>query len=597
MSVAPSRFAQLLNRPWFGPLLVAILATVVVALALDPAGDYPGTFEGPGLTIDEIFNVDVGARIADRVLAGDVTGTIREARTLPDHPPLGRLWLGLAHEVVILVAPPRGEHAPLVVAAARVGSAVAFGILVWLIGFATARWYGNLAGWGASIALVLMPRVFGHAHLAALETTLNLTYTLAILSVAHKWSHDRAPTLRTAAICGICLGLALLTKIQAIFIPIPIAVWALINWRHKALLPLLVWGLVGLLVFFCGWPWLWLDPVGNVLKYLGHASERSSIQVWYWGQAFADRNVPWHYPWVLFATTVPIGLHALGVWGVIARRNPVCDPHREGEAPAEPLGLPASIPNQPPQTSNPGEPSPVRAGTPRPQPPAHPPRISPQCLILTNILFPLIMFSVPGVAVYDGERLFLIVYPLWAIFIGRGCTACWSWLQRRLSPRLAAVLLTLFLAAQSVGLWQLAPCWLSYYNAAVGGLWGADKLGLPVTYWGDSVTRKLLVQAADSLPRNSVIEVVPVLHQFQLRAWESQCPRLRQQGITLKEMDLKGPPEPPQAGYYLKFERREYLPVYLRGESGFEYRPILTINRQGVALAALYGRVKVEGGH
>lgn len=578
MSVAWSRFVPLLGHPWFGPLVLGIVATVIVSTALDPSGDYPGGLEGPGLTIDEIFNVDVGARIADRVLTGDVPGVIRAGRTLPDHPPLGRLWLGLFHEAVLLISPPRAEHAALVVAAARLGSAIAFGILVWLIGFSTARWFGTLAGWGASAALVLMPRVFGHAHLAALETVLNLTYALAIVTVAHKWSDDKPPTWRTAAVCGVWLGLALLTKIQAIFIPIPIAVWALINWRHKAILPLVVWALVGLVIFLCGWPWLWLDPLGNTLKYLGHASDRASIQVWYFGQAFADRNVPWHYPWVLFATTVPIGLHALGVWGILARRPQARRP-REDKVLAEPIRPSAPAPSEPPTpTPNPGESSPVRAGV---LPPSIPtPRISVKCLLLASILFPLIMFSVPGVAVYDGERLFLVVFPLWAIFIGRGCAALWQFLNERLPVSSAAFVLGIFLVIQGMGLWQFAPCWLSYYNFG-----GASKLGLQPTYWGDSVTRELWQQITVSLPPDSILDVHPVLHQFQLPAWESQCPMLRAKQIKLKAFDPASPSK-----YLLVFYRLEYLPQGWRISDPPGYQQKFAIIRGRDKLAAIYER-------
>ncbi len=512
-------------------------------MALDPAGDYPSSFEGPGLTIDEIFNVSVGANIADRILTGDVTGAIRAGQTLPDHPPLGRLWLGLFHEAAILIAPPRGEHAPLVVAAARCGSAVAFGTLVWLLGITAGRWYGATAGWGAAASLALMPRVFGHAHLASLETILNLTYVVAILSVARFWSADRAPTPRRAAVCGIWLGLAFLTKIQAVFIPIPVVIWALINWKHRALLPLLVWGLIGGLVFVCGWPWLWLDPFGNLMKYLGHASERSSIQVWYWGRVFADKDIPWHYPWIMFATTVPLGLHALGLWGVVtACRAPIIEAQR--------------------------------------------PKIAADGLLLSSVLFPLIVFSLPGVAVYDGERLFLIVFPLWALFIGRGFAALGEWLRRHSTQWSVAGLLTVFLATQSIGLWQLAPCWLSYYNATVGGLWGAEKLGLPITYWGDSVTRELWTQTTVAVPANSVVDVAPVLHQHQLEASTSQCPALRQRGLKLQAFDRTQPAE-----YLVVFFRREYLPADWHPQPS-HYRRMALIKRQGVGLAGLYQRVR-----
>ncbi len=541
MSDFRARFNLLLGLPWFGPLCLGVLATLVVSLALDPAGDYPARSEGPGLTVDEIFNVDLGAMLADGLLTGDLPGVIRAGQTLPDHPPLARLWLGLFHEMVRLIVPPRGEHAVLVVAAARFGSAVAFGILVWLVGFTAARWFGNPAGWGAAVGLLLMPRVFGHAHLAALETVLNLTYVAAVISVAQTWSQPTAPSIRAALLSGLWLGLALLTKIQAIFIPIPVVIWVIVNWRQKALVPLLVWGVTGLVVFVCGWPWLWLDPIGHVLKYLGHASERSVIQVWYCGQMFADRDVPWHYPWVLFATTVPIGLHLLGLVGVFARLPP---------------------------------------------PEANPPKIAVEWFLLANVLFPLCVFSLPGVAVYDGERLFLIVFPLWAFFIGRGVSAVWNRPGQRLPQWSLASLLGLFLAAQGVGLWQLAPCWLSYFNATVGGLSGANKLGFQVTYWGDSVTRELLIQTAQRVPADSTIDVAPVLHPFQLTAWESQCPPLRGRNVKLRPFDGTAPGQ-----YLLVYDRRDYLPSNWKA-SPSGYTPIVEIVRQGTVLAGLYEKAK-----
>ncbi len=535
-----SRFTPICSRAWFGPACLAVIAVIVVSLALDPAGDYPIQTEGPGLTVDEIFNVDLGARLADDLLTGDLPAAIRTGQTLPDHPPLGRLWLGFFHEMVLLIAAPSGDHAPLVVAAARFGSAVAFGILVWLAGFTAARWYGNPAGWGASAALILMPRVFGHAHLAALESVLNLTYFLAVISVVRTWTQPTPPTLRSTLLSGLCLGLALLTKIQAIFIPIPVVIWVLLNWKHRAVLPLLIWGVTGLIVFVCGWPWLWLDPVGHVLKYLGHATERSVIQVWYCGRMFADREVPWHYPWAIFATTVPIGLHLLGLAGASARLS-------------------------------------VSPGTPPAQS-----KIAVEWFLLASVLFPLFVFSVPGVAVYDGERLFLIVYPLWAVFIGRGIAVVWKRLEPRLPPWSIGSILALFLAAQGIALWQLAPCWLSYFNATVGGLPGANRFGFQVTYWGDSVTRELLNQTTQQVPPDTVIDVAPVLHPFQLAAWESQSPGLRARNLKLKPFDSAAP-----ARFLLVYYRRDYLPAnWQKGPAG--YHPLFEVVRQGTVLAGLY---------
>ena len=45
---------------WRGPLGVAFSAIVVIALTIDPTGVYPELGPGPGLTLDEIFNVQTG---------------------------------------------------------------------------------------------------------------------------------------------------------------------------------------------------------------------------------------------------------------------------------------------------------------------------------------------------------------------------------------------------------------------------------------------------------------------------------------------------------------------------------------------------------
>ena len=51
------------------------------------------------------------------------------------------------------------------------------------------------------------------------------------------------------------------------------------------------------------------------------------MQVQYFGQVYADRDVPWHYPWLYFAATVPVGLQALGAVGLVqAWRNRRADP-------------------------------------------------------------------------------------------------------------------------------------------------------------------------------------------------------------------------------------------------------------------------------
>ncbi len=510
-------------RIFIGPLIVALIVFASVGLTIDAAGDYPRLMEGPGVTLDESFNVQMGVYQWNAIREYHVAllhpDSVREvfgpeSKYNPDHPPLGRVWLGIWHDLMKWLFPPADHPSLFVTDCARFGSASAFALTVFLVGAFATKWYGQLAGVIAAMSLVLMPRVFSHAHLASLETFLNATYSLTILSVAHFWSKHCCATnsdvanqftttqrskvfsprvpFSIAVLTGVLFGLVLLSKIQAILIPPVVGAWALWHWRHRAVWPLLIFGVTGSFVFLIGWPWLWLDPLHNLREYFARTTSRAELHCFYLGQVWSDKEVPWHYPFVMFAVTIPVGLHLLGVLGLF------------GHAPTW--------------------------RKPREQ------------LILAATFFPLVLFALPGIAVYDGERLFLVSYPLWAVFVGRGADSTWNWFEQKTHagrfPALAnrsirGTAAVLFIAAQGIGLVMTHPCQLSYYNLLVGGLNGADRLGFERTYWGDSLTRTLLTEVAATVPEGSTIAVSPVLHQFQLDELLMQSPILRASRIQL----------------------------------------------------------------
>ena len=111
-----------------------------------------------------------------------------------EHPPLGRWLLGIASELcepieVLWKGPdPTGHY----VLAGRLAPAIAFATLVSLVTLVAGRRWGLAAGAAAGFALVAMPRVFAHAHLAALDTFLSLFWNLALIA------SDRAVRCETA---------------------------------------------------------------------------------------------------------------------------------------------------------------------------------------------------------------------------------------------------------------------------------------------------------------------------------------------------------------------------------------------------------------
>jgi hypothetical protein len=81
---------------------------------------------------------------------------------------------------------------------------------------------------------------------------------------------------------------------------------------------------------------------------------------------------------------------------------------------------------------------------------------------------------------------------------------------------------------------QHRPTYLSYYNLAVGGLRGADALGLEMNYWGDAVTRSLLTQALAKVGEFTDLEIRPSLHQFQNDELIRQSPVARKGRLPVK---------------------------------------------------------------
>jgi hypothetical protein len=500
-------------RRWW-PLVIAALSLALVLSTGD--GGFLGLRlgEAPGVTLDEGFNVAMGVYLV-RSLREEGLGivhpaTVREvygsANYNPDHPPLGRWALGIVHEALS-----RDDDVPFREVDARPASALAFALTVLLVGVFVQRWSGSFAGAVSALVVAFLPRQFGHAHLASLETFIGLAYTACVLVTADRCLPKAGLSgWRGFALAGVLFGLALLTKIQAVFLAPAVALWALSQWSWKAIPRVALFGAVGLAVFFVGWPWLWLDPLAHLKEYLARTTDRQTLYCYYLGERWADRDVPWHYPWVMFAVTLPLGSHVLAALGAWWRS---ADDSQGADAPRSPW---------------------------------IDPRIQ---LVLSAVAIPLVVFSVPGIRVYDGERLFCVVFPLWGALAGFGAQR----LASRFGQRTASGLAALVVVASMIGGAVLHPFQLSYSSAAVGFFPGADRLGFERSYWMEGLTESFQREIVASVPRGSRIDVAPVLHPVYLPHLERQSPILREAGITLHPYDDK------QAGgsqYVLHFWRK-----------------------------------------
>lgn len=481
--------------PAFLSGLAAVVAFVLAAAMINHGLVDSRLPVGPGLTLDESFNIDQGVYLVDAfeqhgpllftpAAAREVFGI---PRYLPDHPPLGRVVLGIAHQLTSWLIP-GSESTAYNVPAARLGSCFAFAMTVLLITEFARRCYGNSTAVCTAIILTGMPNVMGHARIASLETVTNLAWVAAMIPLLSWWTKPAPPSTRHAIISGVLWGLLLLTKVQAVFLPVIVFLWSIWQFRWKAIRPLVIFGVTGAVVFFAGWPWLWLDPVNHVLKYLGRTTDRQTLYCWYFGQRYADKAVPWHFPVVMTLFTLP-------AWAIIGLLLRVAKNRFD----------------------------------------------SIEQLLTLLVLFPLAVFAVPNVPVYDGTRLFLIIMPPLALLAARGfAITLLRQRSERFNPqhaspqvtsgprRLGQVIIWGLLIVVPLP-WIMQPPAISQYGPLAGGNRGAALLGMEASYWSDALHSDFWQQ----VPEGSTVYVAPVSHQFQLSDLETLVPVVQHRRIQL----------------------------------------------------------------
>ncbi|MFV0443698.1 MAG: hypothetical protein ACK5Q5_09020, partial [Planctomycetaceae bacterium] len=361
---------------------------------------------------------------------------------------------------------------------------------------------------------------------------------------------------------------------------------------------------------------------GHTLEYLGRTTDRTTLYCYYLGQRYADLDVPWHYSFVMFLVTVPVGLHLLGLWGVwgmirSAWQRLPSNPEASQRASAPGPNVDGALVRVLTQPGSPGDPNDHSGGNGRSD-------SDPKPLLITGVvLFVLTFFALPGITVYDGERLFLVVFPLWAVLIGMSVQFCGKWsnlmasrsasapgpdaIAALASPaadvcRLAGhdggrrafsgrriAMAVLLLAGIGEGLWgliQFKPCHLSYYNLAVGGLSGANRLGFEPTYWRDSFTRDFLEEVAAFVPDGATLYIAPVLHPANRIDLPLLSPLLREHHLQTDSYDDQAPTK--QDIRYVLVFRRHADPWDALEPAPTGAKLLCEVRRDGVQLAACY---------
>jgi hypothetical protein len=488
-----------------------------------------------GIAWDEPYYFDSANRIQDwaaRVVAGPdraeqlsqevVRETFNWRRYWNPHPPAYKLAMAATEAAF-------GRWTGEVVGF-RIAPLAFFSLLVacvtWMAGLA----WGKAAGLGAGLSIMLMPRVVGHAHIAATDTLTSLAWFVASAGLVLYVLEGR---YRFLSIGTAALGLALATKFTGYLIPLAMLLWMIAYGRSwRAIAGAVLWGLGGLFVAWALNPLMWHDPVTETFRLVQDSLARDEvipIATYYMGRVWGYQ-VPGHHVIVMTLITVPLSILVLVGGGTAAEA-------RNWEE--RPVGG----------------------------------------LCLTQILFFVALMAAPGSPNHDGVRLWLPMFPFVALLAGRGFGSLIRITRQRV-PQGKAVLASLvlgalFLIPPYVQTVRAAPLYLAYYNELIGGVRGAARAGMETTYWLEAVTPAFLREVGKALPPGASLSAWPNVEHYK---WLQRNGMLRDDIVVTERM----PPD-----YLLLVARRATLQPY-HWRLYENVRPELAVELDGVELVGLY---------
>ncbi len=206
--------------------------------------------------------------------------------------------------------------------ARRLGNILLLGLTIAFLYHLVSDELGDIAAIGTVAALLIMPRFFFHAHLAALDVP---AACMIVIVTYVFWRTKESARNRYTILLGIVWGLAISTKINAVFVLPTLFLWALIfRCKFYLLVRLALAALIGVPFFIGWWPWLYYDTVNRIKEYLAFQTVTHLKIAQYYLQKVL-MPPPWHFPFVMTWAVVPLGttvLYAVGILrGILRRRD------------------------------------------------------------------------------------------------------------------------------------------------------------------------------------------------------------------------------------------------------------------------------------
>ena len=434
--------------------------------------------------------------------------------------------------------------------AMRLPGAAASAWLVAMVYAFVRRATGRAEGIVAAGALLLQPRFFFHAHMAAFDAPIAAAWFATVYAY---WRSLEAPRWAWAA--GAAWGLALATKLNAFFIPIVLGAHWL--WRTRS-----AWGFdraarsfavppipraliamlaIGPLIFLAHWPYIWFDTFERIRWYMDFHLRHVHYFVWYFGEPLIHPPFPITFPWVMTLVTTPVGVLAAAAFGVPAWRK-----------------------RAPPGSGS---------------------------LIALNVIAPIALIALPSTPVFGGTKHWLPAMPFIAALAGVGAVWAARSFARALGPGESAIGLrvapwvagALVLAPAAAELARNHPYGTSYYNEAIGGVRGAARSGMMRQYWGYA-SRDALPWLNENAPKDAAI----FLHNMTGGAWDEYT----REGLVREDLRPTGIGGSDYALYH-----HQAAFTFIRDQIWESYgvrAPVWVLDLDGVPLVSVYERPRAR---
>ena len=372
-----------------------------------------------------------------------------------EHPPLVKLSQGFTHRLF---------HRTLGFVSESTGyrlSGILFAGLSLLATFLLGRLLVSAeVGLVAALLLACIPRYFFDAHLACFDVPITALWTLSLWAFWRAYTAPEEQIWRKSILAGLIFGFALAAKLNALFLPfVFVFVWLWSGSFFKQLrfqaapsggvdfslgrLPwvLLVCAVLGPIIFYLCWPYLWHHPIERTNAYLSFHLSHEHYPASYFHDVLSKPPFPRSFPFVMSWFTVPAPIIALGFIGIIVsiyrtlrRRDPV------------------------------------------------------ETLLVISVLLPICLIAMPTTPIFGGVKHWYNAMPVLAILAARSLIFGARSLRASLPavPRAfaIAVLAAIAIMPGILGIAASPSTGIAYYNEIAGGYRGGAKLGMQRGFWG-----------------------------------------------------------------------------------------------------------------